>query len=285
MIQKNMDAGFLSLFSFYEWAYLIGALAALGCVAGFMAGLLGVGGGVVLVPGLLFIFEHLGLGSDALIHVCVGTSLSLIIPNGLMSARSHMQKGAVDFSLVRSIGIGVLAGVGIGTLIADNIAGEQLQGVFAVAVVLLAILMVVNPARFFDFGGMPRAPWPSVAGVGIGSISSLIGIGGGSLSVPFMSLCNVAIHRAIGTASALGVVIAVPGTIGFILIGWGEVGRPVLSLGYVNMLAWILILPTSLLFVKVGAATAHKAPVGLMRKIFAGFLVIIAIKMLMSSFG
>jgi uncharacterized membrane protein YfcA len=260
---------------------LIVALAALGCVAGILAGLLGIGGGIVLVPGLLYIFQAMGMDSESLIHVCVGTSLALIIPNGLMSARSHWKKDAVDMSLVKLIGVGVLIGVAIGTVIADNLAGPTLQVVFACAVVVLAILMVADPSRFKLFSSMPKNPWPSVAGVGIGSLSSLIGIGGGTLSVPFMTLCTVPIHRAIGTASALGVVIAVPGTLGFILIGLEEAGRPPLSLGYVNTLAWLLILPTSLLSVKLGVWMAHKAPVKMMKRIFAVFLVIVAAKMWM----
>ena len=265
----------------YTIILMIVALAALGCAAGILAGLLGIGGGIVLVPGLLYIFQWLGMDSTSLIHVCVGTSLALIIPNGLMSARSHMKRDAVDMVLVKSIGVGVLIGVAIGTVIADNLAGPSLQLVFACAVVVLAIMMLVDPSRYKLVSSMPKAPWPSAAGVGIGSISSLIGIGGGTLSVPFMTLCTVPIHRAIGTASALGVVIAVPGTLGFILIGMGEAGRPPLSIGYVNVLAWLLILPTSLLCVKLGVWMAHKAPVKLMKRVFAFFLVIVAVKMWM----
>jgi uncharacterized membrane protein YfcA len=260
---------------------MIVGLAALGCVAGILAGLLGIGGGIVLVPGLLYIFQALGMESESLIHVCVGTSLALIIPNGLMSARSHWKKDAVDMSLVKVIGVGILVGVAIGTIIADNLAGPSLQLVFACAVVVLAILMIVDPSRFKLFQSMPPNPWPSVAGTVIGAISSLIGIGGGTLSVPFMTLSQVPIHRAIGTASALGVVIAVPATLGFMYIGLGEAGRPPFSFGYVNGLAWLLILPTSLLSVKLGVWMAHKAPVKMMKRIFALFLVVVAVKMWM----
>lgn len=260
---------------------LIIALATLGCVAGVLAGLLGIGGGIVLVPGLLYIFQALGMESESLIHVCVGTSLALIIPNGLMSARSHWKKDAVDMHLVKVIGVGILLGVAIGTVIADNLAGPSLQLVFACAVVVLAVLMIVDPSRFKFFKAMPPNPWPSAAGTVIGAISSLIGIGGGTLSVPFMTLSTVPIHRAIGTASALGVVIAVPATLGFMYIGLGEEGRPPFSLGYVNGLAWLLILPTSLLSVKLGVWLAHKAPVKMMKRIFAVFLVIVAVKMWM----
>lgn len=272
---------FLADFTMQQFMLLIMALAALGALGGFLAGLLGVGGGIVLVPGLLFIFQALGMDSPSLIHVCVGTSLALIVPNGLMSSRAHWQKGAVDFALVKSIGAGILIGVVIGTVLADMLAGPSLQMIFATAIVLLALIMVVNPARFQIFKAMPPAPWPSVAGVVNGTISTLIGIGGGTLNVPFMSLCNVPIHRAIGTAAALGVVIAVPAALGFVIIGLGEEGRPPFSIGYVNALAWILILPTSLLSVRAGVWAAHKAPVNIMRWIFAGFMIVVAVKLWM----
>ena len=266
-------------FAVQNWAVLIGGLVVLGALAGFLAGLLGIGGGIVLVPGLLFIFSALGLASESLIHVCVGTSLALIVPNGLMSSRAHWQKGAVDFSLVKPIGVGVLVGVVIGTLIADRLEGVQLQQVFSVVIVCLAAVMAINPARFHFFKTMPPQPWPSIAGSFIGAISSLIGIGGATLSVPFMSLCGVDMRRAIGSAAALGVVIAVPGTFGFILTGLGEPGRPPFSIGYVNMLAWITILPSSLLAVRAGVWAAHKLPLEVMRRVFAGFLVLVALKM------
>lgn len=270
---------FFTDFTAQQVLFLVLSLAALGVAGGFLAGLLGVGGGIVMVPGLLFIFQGLGLESESLIHVCVGTSLSLIIPNGLMSARSHWKKGAVDFSLVKSIGVGILAGVALGTVLADMLAGPSLKMIFACAIVVLAVIMIVNPARFNLLKDVPPQPWPSLAGFVNGTVSTLIGIGGGTLNVPFMTLCGVPIHRAIGTAAALGVVIAVPAALGFVLIGWGEPGRPPFSIGYVNALAWVLILPTSLMSVKLGVWAAHKAPVPVMRMIFAGMMVIVAVKL------
>ncbi|MCB9983931.1 MAG: sulfite exporter TauE/SafE family protein [Rhodospirillales bacterium] len=266
-------------FSVSDWVLLVFSLLALGGLAGFLAGLLGIGGGIVLVPGLLLIFSTLGFGSESLIHVCVGTSLSLIIPNGLMSSRVHWRKGAVDFGLVRRIGGGILVGVLIGTVIADRLAGVQLQTVFAVVIAALAALMVVNPARFYSFKSLPRWPWTETISAVIGALSSLIGIGGATMSVPFMSLCGVELRRAIGTAAALGVLIALPGTIGFMVIGLDETGRPPFSVGYVNLLAWVMILPSSLLAVRAGVWAAHALPLEVMRRVFAGFLVLVAIKM------
>lgn len=258
---------------------LIASLAGLGLLAGFLAGLLGVGGGIVLVPGLLFVFHLVGLDSVSLIHVCVGTSLALIIPNGLMSARKHWQKGAVDFTLVRQIGPGIVIGTGLGAVLADHLSGPALMMIFSTAVILLAGLMASNPTRFKFLQRVPDQPWPGLTGIGIGTISTLIGIGGGSLSVPYLTLCGVPIHRAIGTAAALGVVIAIPATLGFILIGLNEAGRPPFSLGYVNGLAALGVLPFSLLAVPLGVKAAHFAPVHIMRRIFAVFLVIVALKL------
>ncbi|MCC6597207.1 MAG: sulfite exporter TauE/SafE family protein [Alphaproteobacteria bacterium] len=259
-------------------------LMGLGAVAGFLAGLLGIGGGIILVPGFLFIFHMAGFESASLIHVCVGTSLAAIIPNSIMSAYSHWRRGGVDFSLVRDIGVGLVAGVAAGTMIAGYLPGAALVLVFSCALSVLAVMMVVNPARNRFFPALRAQPWPGLAGMGIGTISTMIGIGGGSLSVPFMSLCGLPVHRAIGTSAALGLVIAVPAAIGFVLIGWGMPDRPPFSLGYINIPAWAAVLPSSLLFVRAGVRVAHGVSVRNMRRIFALFLLVVALKMWVGAF-
>lgn len=263
----------------HDWFFLLLSLLGLGAVAGFLAGLLGVGGGIVLVPGFLFIFHTAGLDSESLIHTCVGTSLAAIIPNGLMSARGHWKRGAVDSALVRRIGGGIVAGVVLGAFIADRLPGPALELVFACAIPVLAVLMAINPQKYRLASTVPAQPLPGIIGAGIGMISTLIGIGGGTLSVPFMSLCGVPVHRAIGTSAALGLAISIPAAIGFMLIGWGEPGRPPFSVGYINIPAWAVVLPVSLLFVRAGVHVAHKVPVGAMRRIFALFMFAVAVKM------
>ncbi len=263
-----------------EWGMLVAFLLALGGVAGFLAGLLGIGGGVVLVPGLYFGLKYMGFESDALMHVAVGTSLAVIIPTGLSSAHAHWKRGAVRFDLVKQIGPGILLGVLVGTVIAKYMPEEGMTMFFAFALSVLALVMVVNPARFSLFAEMPRRLWMAVSGVVIGVFSSLMGIGGATISVPWMALCRVPMHTAVGTASALGLVIAIPAALGFIVIGWSVQGLPPFSLGYINFLAWPLIIPASVLAAPWGARCAHSVSVDRLRRIFAGFLVFIALKML-----
>lgn len=263
-----------------QWGLLIAFLLSLGALAGFLAGLLGIGGGLVLVPGLYFGLKALGFESGALMHVAVGTSLAVIIPTGLSSARAHWKRCAVRLDLVRQLGIGALIGVGIGTFVAGQIEEEGMTLFFAFALASLAIMMIVNPARFTPFQGVPRQPWMGIAGSIIGIFSSLMGIGGATISVPWMALCRVPMHTAVGTASALGLVIAIPAATGFIFIGWDQPGLPPYSLGYINFLAWPLIIPASVIVAPWGAKLAHSVSVDRLRKFFAAFLVIVAVKML-----
>lgn len=262
-----------------EILLLLAALCALGVVAGFMAGLLGVGGGIVLVPGLYAIFSALGYNSENLIYVCVGTSLSVIVVTGFSSARAHWRKGAVEMDLVKRIGVGIFAGVITGTLAAIPLGSRFMELFFTGAIVVLAVIMISNPARFSFIKQEPGQPWSAMAGLVIGFVSSLVGIGGATLSVPYMSLCGVPIHRAVGTASALGLVISIPAALGFILIGLDAGGKPPFTLGFVNVAAWASIMPFSFLMAPVGAAAAHKAPVNLLRRIFALFMFVVAFKM------
>ncbi|QQG36784.1 MAG: sulfite exporter TauE/SafE family protein [Micavibrio aeruginosavorus] len=266
-----------------EWGLLIAFLLSLGGAAGFLAGLLGIGGGLVLVPGLYFGLKALGFESAALMHVAVGTSLAVIIPTGMSSARAHWKRGVVRLDLVRKLGGGVLLGVAGGTLVASRIDEHGMTLFFALALAALAVLMLLNPARFSPLQDVPRQPWIGLSGVGIGIFSSLMGIGGATISVPWMSMCRVPMHTAVGTASALGLVIAVPAAAGFILIGWGQEGLPPFSLGYINFLAWPLIIPASVLAAPWGARLAHSVSVERLRRFFAAFLVVIAGKMIWSA--
>ncbi len=254
-------------------------LLGLGAVSGFLAGLLGIGGGIVLVPGLFFSLTALGFPPDHIMHVAVGTSLAIIIPTGMSSARAHWKRGAVRVDLVKKIGVGIVFGVIAGTMIAGYLSGAALNLVFAVSLFLLAGIMLTDPARVKMADDVPGQPWSGLMGSLIGMLSSLMGIGGATVSVPYMTLCRVPIHQAIGTASTLGLIISIPAAFGFLVIGWGQTNLPPFSLGYVNILAFALIIPASVLAAPWGAATAHKVPVKPLRQIFALFIVIVAIKM------
>lgn len=259
---------------------LITSLVSLGCISGFLAGLLGVGGGIVLVPGLYMIFSWLGMPEDHLMHVCVGTSLAVIVPTGLSSARAHQKRGNVDSANVKTIGMGIIGGVLVGTVLADILSSTALQYIFATCILGLAGLMVVSLRKeIILMPQMPRQPWTSLMGGVIGLVSTLVGIGGATMNVPFMTMCGTPIHKAIGTSSALGLFISIPAAIGFIAIGIGEENLPPYSLGFINIPAFLVIIPSSVLVAKLGAYAAHKASVPLMRKIFALFLVIVSIKL------
>lgn len=259
------------------WAPL---LLCLGALSGFLAGLLGVGGGVVLVPGLFFSLSALGFPPDHLMHVAIGTSLAIIIPTGMSSARAHWKRGSVRGDLVKKIGIGIVFGVLAGTWIAGQISGASLNMVFALSLMVLAAIMVADPSRFRIADEIPRQPWPGLMGGLIGMLSALMGIGGATISVPFMTLCNIPIRQAIGTAATLGLLISIPAAIGFVAIGVGEDNLPPFSFGYVNVMAFALVVPMAVLAAPWGAAAAHRAPVHILRRIFAVFVALVAARML-----
>lgn len=258
-------------------------LVGLGGLAGFLAGLLGVGGGIVLVPGLFYIMTALGYPPDHMMHLAVGTSLAIIIPTGMSSVRAHYKRGAVRVDLLRMIGVGIVIGVAAGTVIASHISGESLKLIFAVALLFLAGVMLVNPSRFALADHVPGQPWPGLMGVVIGGLSTLMGIGGATISVPYMTLCRVPIHQAVGTASALGLIISIPAAVGFGIIGWGQDHLPPFSIGYISLLAFALIVPCSVLAAPLGAHVAHNVSVVRLRAVFAVFLVIVSLKMLYSA--
>lgn len=258
---------------------LILPLLALGVTAGFLAGLLGIGGGAVLVPGLFYILGLGGFPEHLLMHTAVGTSLAVIVPTGLSSARAHFKRHSVDLNLLKTMGTGIAIGALGGSFLAGLLSAHILKIIFAVMIALLALVMLVNPARFVLRESMPRQPWPSLAGGFIGVLSALIGIGGATLSVPYMSLHNIRIHTAIGTAAALGLFISIPATLGFIYTGLGAENMPPLSLGYIYLPAWALIILGSVMAAPLGARASHAIPVPLMKKGFAVFMVLVALKM------
>lgn len=263
---------------------LIPLLIFLGLASGFMAGLLGIGGGIILVPGIYFLFKTLGYSESVLMHLAVGTSLAVIIPTGFSSARAHFKRGAVKFDLVKNIGPGIVLGVAAGTVVASILSGNELTLLFAIALICFSFLMQIPPKVRDDAGhGIGKAKG-TFGGFFVGMLSSLMGIGGATLNVPFMTLNGVGIHNAVASASALGPFIALPGTLGFVWIGWGQAGLPPFSLGYINLLAFALIAPLSFLAAPYGAAAAHKVSVKTLRRIFSLFLIVVALKMMGEAF-
>lgn len=262
---------------------LIASLLFLGCVGGFLAGLLGVGGGIILVPGLNLIFESVsgtfGFSKADLMHVCVGTSLAIIIPTGLSSALAHRRRGAVDMDIVKRLGFGIVTGVVLATMVANDLSGQALKMIFATAIFFLSLIMMMDHQKWKLGDELPKQPQTSIAGFVIGVLSALIGIGGATLSVPYMSMYGTPIHRAVGSASAMGLVISIPAALGFVYIGLGKEGLPPFSLGYINVLAFLCVIPTSVLMAPVGARVAHKVSVKRLKKFFALFMIIVALNM------
>ncbi len=266
-----------------EFYPLVILLVFLGCISGFLAGLLGVGGGIVLVPGLYAVFTYLqpdmGFDRDNLMHVSVGTSLAIIVPTGLSSALSHNKRGGVDFALVKMVGAGVAVGAVFATWVVQGLDALTMKMIFATVILVLAFIMISNQSRFQINSENLRQPLISISGFVIGSISTLVGIGGATLSVPYFTMHGVPMHSAVGSASAIGLVIAVPAAIGFMIIGYGQDNLPPFSLGYVNCLAWLSVIPVSVLVAPLGVRVSHKVGVKRLRSVFAFFMMAVAFNM------
>ncbi|MGH7006049.1 MAG: sulfite exporter TauE/SafE family protein [Alphaproteobacteria bacterium] len=255
-------------------------LGLVGCVSGFLAGLLGVGGGIVVVPVLYHVLAAFDVDPELRAHIAVGTSLATIIPTSIQSIRAHNARGAVDGALLRLWGPFVAIGVVLGVLIAAYASGAILTAIFGVVAALVALYMLSTPEGWHPVSGLPRPPGQALMAVAIGGISTLMGIGGGTLTVPALSICSYPVRRAVGTASVVGLIIALPGAIGYVFNGWHLPGLPAFSFGYVNLGGLVAIVVTSMWFAPLGARTAHTINPRLLRAMFGLFLAVTSVKML-----
>ncbi len=267
---------------------LIGLLVGLvvtGCVAGTLAGLLGVGGGIVIVPVLFLVLDLLDFPEATAMHTAVATSLATIIPTAISSTSAHYRRAAVDLALLRRWAILMALGAAAGGLLSKFLQGEDLALIFGVVALLVALNMA-SPRKLVLGSDLPasRTGQGGLA-AGIGLFSSLMGSGGGTLGVPILSAFSYPIHRAVGTAAAFGLIIAVPAVIGFVWSGIGVPDRPPLSSGYVNLAAAAVIFPCTVLTAPVGARLAHALDPALLRRAFALFLALSALRMLSSVFS
>jgi uncharacterized membrane protein YfcA len=271
---------------FQNWQLIV-ALLAVGGIAGLTAGLFGIGGGAVMVPALYYAFSALGVAEEIVMHCAIATSAAVIILNAFRSTRAHYAKTAVDMSLVwprpkwwQSYGLWIGVGAFVAAIwIAPRLSADVLTRLFAVIALFVSLQFIFGKPSFVLRRTVPRGPAPIFGGSSVGILSSLMGIGGGSLSVPLLTLCGVPIHRAIGTAAAFGLFIAVPATIGFVLSGWGVPGRPFGSVGYVNGLGFALITLSAWPMVPLGAKLAHEMDATLLRRVFGLCLALVAINM------
>lgn len=261
-------------------------LAFVGAVAGFSSGLFGIGGGAVMVPALFFTFRSLNVDPAIVMHISVATSSAVIIINSIRSVRSHYARDSVDMGLLWPkrwwnsyalwIGVGSFLAAAI---LAPVLSSDSLTVIFAIIAMLVAVQLILGRPEFALRSSVPGGMGPPLVGGSIGSLSAIMGIGGGSLSVPFLTLCGVPVHRAVGTAAGFGLAIALPATLGFIISGWGIAGRPVGSLGYVNMFGFALIVACAWPCVPLGATVAHTLNASRLRKIFGVCLALIALNM------
>ncbi len=265
--------------SFNEIVNLLAVLAMAAAVAGFMAGLLGVGGGIIMVPALYYAFSVLDFDIITRMHLAVGTSLAIIIPTSIVSTKTHMEYDAVDFKMVKSFGIFILFGVIAGTFLAVNLKTPALVlffSIFAFMVGLFFIFLreklVENPKKISD---LVR----NISGVLIGFISVPLGIGGGSLMVPFMRTFGYDIRKSIGTAAAVGFLIALSGSITMIIGGKmiNNINTP-FSLGYINLLGFLVFVPVTMIMARLGAKAVYKIDKKILSKIFGTFLIIVSIR-------
>ncbi len=253
----------------------------LGVFAGTLAGLLGVGGGLVMVPVLVFIFQGQAqlMGAAVIMHMALGTSLAIIMLTSLSSIRAHHQRGAVLWSVCGRLTPGIVLGALSGAVVADALPDAVLKPVFGIFELLVALQMWLGVRPSMQ-RSLPDWPGMSVAGWVIGTVSAIVGIGGGTLTVPFLTWCRIGIHNAVATSAACGLPIAVAGTLGFIATGWNETGLPAMSSGYVYWPAFAAVAVTSMLFAPLGARLAHALPADRLKKFFAIFLAILGVRML-----
>ena len=262
-----------------ELINLLFVLAVAAAGAGFMAGLLGVGGGIVMVPALYYAFTVLDFDIVTRMHLSVGTSLAIIIPTSIISTMTHKEYDAVDFKMVRSFGVFILAGVIGGTFLAVNLKTPSLVLFFSIFALMVGLFFIFLREKLVDNPKQISAIVKNISGVIIGFISVPLGIGGGSLMVPFMRTFGYDIRKSIGTAAAVGFLIAVTGTITMITGGKiiDNVNTPY-SVGYINLLGFAVFVPVTMVMARIGAKVVHKIDKKLLSKIFGIFLILVSIR-------
>lgn len=261
-----------------ELAALLAMLLGGGLIMGLLAGLLGIGGGGIMVPILYEVFSAIGVDEAVLMHLCVGTSLAVIMPTSLRSFHSHKAKGAVDMDIIRSMVLPVVAGVVIGTLVARYSSSTILTVIWAGAATMMSLKMFFGRESWKLGDDIPGNPGRALYGLFIGTISTLMSIGGGAFVTMMMTLYGRPIHQAVGTSSGFGPMIAIPGTLGFIWAGWGVAGVPPGSLGYVSLLSAAIIVPVSVLAAPLGVRMAHGISRRKLELFFATFLALVALR-------
>lgn len=257
---------------------MVAMLTVIGGLAGVLAGLLGVGGGIVLVPAFYYAFTYLGYDSPQLMQICIATSLGTILVTSGRSMRTHNARGATDMTVLKTWAPGIVIGAALGVLTASRLRSEELQAIFGVLGVAVGLYMAFGRAHWRLGDRMPGPVTRSILSPLVGFLSVLMGIGGGSFGVPLMTLYDMPIHRAVGTASGFGLVIAVPSVVGFLLVDVAD--APPLTLGAINLPAFALVMVATFVTTPYGVALAHRMDPKPLKRVFAVFITLVALNML-----
>lgn len=260
-------------------------LMAIGGFAGVLAGLLGVGGGIVLVPAFFYAFKTLGYDSPQLMQICLATSLATIIVTSVRSVLSHNKKGAVDWDILRTWAPGIAIGAVVGMLTVASLRSSTLQLIFGCLALIVGLYMGLGKAHWRLGQEMPKGLKRIILSPAVGFLSVLMGIGGGSFGVPLMSLHNTPIHRAVATAAGFGVIIAVPSVLGFLMLGIDPAIRPPFTIGAVNLIAFGIVIAMTLITAPLGVKLAHSMDPKPLKRVFAVFLTLVALNMLRKALG
>jgi len=263
---------------------MLALLIVIGGIAGVLAGLLGVGGGIVLVPAFFYAFSTLGYDSAYLMQICIATSLATIIVTSLRSVHSHNRKGAVDWAILKGWAPGISAGAVLGVLVASSLTSTALQAVFGALALVVGAYMLLGRDSWRLGPAMPGGLLRALLSPIVGFLSVLMGIGGGSFGVPLMSLYGTPIHRAVATAAGFGLLIAVPSVIGFLLVRLPSEVTPPFTIGAVNLVAFALIIAMTLITAPWGVRLAHAMNPKPLKRVFALFLIAVALNMLRKAF-
>jgi len=256
------------------------ALTATGAFAGVLAGLLGVGGGIVIVPVLFFLFQNFGVSPESAMVIATATSLATIVPTSISSIHSHNKQGNVDFDLLKRWAVFILIGVLVGSWLVTRVDGTWLTVLFGVIATLSSLNMLFRTEKSALYQQLPGNAGQSVMGATIGFFSSMVGIGGGTLSVPLLSLFNYSAHKAVGTASAIGLIISLPGALTMLVLGSTPSDALTGTYGLVNLIGLFCIVPLTVIFAPVGSSIAAKLDGAKLKKVFAIVLLITGLRML-----
>lgn len=259
---------------------LLGLLLVIGAFAGVISGLLGVGGGIVLVPAFFYVFTALGYEGSQVMQVCLATSLATIVFTSIRSVTGHHKRGSVDTTILRTWAPGIVIGAAIGVLTVSSLRSDVLQFAFGILAFIVGLYMALGRAHWQIAPEMPKGLRRAALSPAVGFLSVLMGIGGGSFGVPLMSLHGVPTRRAVGTAAGFGLLIAVPSVLGFLFVSVDAASRPPYTLGAVNIPAFLAVISMTLLTAPLGVKLAHSIDQPKLKRIFAVFLLLVALNML-----